>query len=32
LLIWGDPPDQIAEASGVDGSDMLDQNASGLAQ
>jgi hypothetical protein len=32
LLIWRDPPYQVAKVPGVDGADLLDENASSLAQ
>ena len=32
LLVWGDPAHQVAKPSGIDGADLLDEDASGLAQ
>jgi hypothetical protein len=32
LLVWSDPPDQVAKPTGVDGADLLDEDAASLAQ
>lgn len=32
LLVWGDPPHQVAKPPGVDGADLLDEDAASLAQ
>jgi hypothetical protein len=32
LLVWGDPADQIAQPTSINGADLLDQDASRLAE
>jgi hypothetical protein len=31
LPVWGDPPHQVAKLAGVDGADLLDEDAASLA-